>query len=316
MTNTTLLSQPTPSTSATRVDAYTLVRFSGKDTRDFLQRVLTQDVMHLGSRNALAGYCDPKGRLLDTMRLWLEGDEGVLALMPADNSEALIKRLRMFVLRDDVTLTVLNADYRVVALLDHAADKLSAMGVALPAEGEVAHTSYGDVLRLEDATPLPEANIGNVRVLLVIPQATALPFDVTEMTALFLTSELAAGIPSVWAATNGRFVPQATNLDLVNGVSFTKGCYPGQEVVSRMKHIGKPSRRMFLAKTVGGVLPMAGDPVFAGNDEVGAVVLATRIANVTYVLYSLLLSAADADLAVGETEKAPLEKLALPYTIE
>ena len=169
MTDTTLLSQPTPSTSATRVDAYTLVRFSGKDTRDFLQRVLTQDVMHLGSRNALAGYCDPKGRLLDTMRLWLEGDEGVLALMPADNSEALIKRLRMFVLRDDVTLTVLNADYRVVALLDHAADKLSAMGVALPAEGEVAHTSYGDVLRLEDATPLPEANIGNVRVLFRSP---------------------------------------------------------------------------------------------------------------------------------------------------
>ena len=309
---------PLPTGVVASTEAYTLVRFSGKDARDFLQRVLTQDVMHLGTKVALAGYCDPKGRLLGSMRLWLEGTENVMALMPKDNAEPVLKRLRMFVLRDDVTITEVNDAYRVYALVTDAKATVEKLGYAFPADAAtvslVAPDTY--VIRLEDATAIAEAKIDAERALVILPATSEVALEATDSTALFLLSDIAAGIPFVWTQTNGQFVPQMINLDLVNGVSFTKGCYPGQEVVSRMKHIGKPSRRMFAGRLADGYLPLPGTSLFAGDAEVGFVVTAAKVGEVTYFLYSLQLSALGQPLSVGEAGAHPMTEVKLPYTVE
>ena len=57
-------------------------------------------------------------------------------------------------------------------------------------------------------------------------------------------ADLAAGIPWIGAATQDLFIPQTVNLELIQGVSFTKGCYPGQEVVARSHYRGTVKRRM------------------------------------------------------------------------
>ena len=72
-----------------------------------------------------------------------------------------------------------------------------------------------------------------------------------------------AGIPGVHPETSEAFVPQMANLEIVGGVNFKKGCYPGQEIVARMQYLGKLKQRMYRARFEGDALPRPGDSIFA-----------------------------------------------------
>jgi folate-binding protein YgfZ len=87
--------------------------------------------------------------------------------------------------------------------------------------------------------------------------------------------EIAAGQPRVVASTQEAFVPQMLNMELaaVGGVSFSKGCYPGQEIVARTQYLGKVKRRTFRARLAGAATP--GTHVYApetGDQHCGAIV--------------------------------------------
>lgn len=295
--------------------SYSVLHLHGRDTRDFLQRVLTQDVMHLGARVAHAGYCDPKGRLFGTMRLWLTGEDGVMMLIPADNADMLAKRLRMFVLRDDVKVDDVTTQYDITAILGNLDAQLSDFDLPRPAAGEAMVSEDGrrHVLMIESVPPVPGVCTAAARALVLLPKGECAALEGTE--AAFWFTEAAAGIPSVWTATNGKFVPQQINLDAIDGVSFTKGCYPGQEVVSRMKHIGRPSRRMFLVRSTSGSTPHPGDTVYSEGAEAGFVVHGATVAGTTLVLVSVLISAAEKGLSLSAEGEA-LEVLPLPYNPE
>ena len=87
--------------------------------------------------------------------------------------------------------------------------------------------------------------------------------------------DIRAGIPVVGPATQEAFVPQMANLDLIGGVSFTKGCYPGQEIVARMHYRGTLKQRMYLANVGGTQLPQPGDKLFSpefGEQACGTIV--------------------------------------------
>lgn len=121
------------------------------------------------------------------------------------------------------------------------------------------------------------------------------------------------GIPVILAATQDAFVPQMINLDLVDAVSFQKGCYPGQEIVARMKFLGKTKRRMFRFSGEGeGELPVAGDEVHCDGKKVGQVVLAAVTDAGFALLASMQMDSADAELTVGT---ARLTRQALPYDV-
>lgn len=235
-----------------------LIRASGEDACGFLHNLLTNDVENLPADGVrFAGFCTAKGRLLATFHLWHDGSDLLLALA-ADIQPAILKKLSMYVLRSKVKLAdpglvligVAGADAR--AVIDALADRAR----AVPLGGNRHLLSMSPAAAMEAWPDLA---------------ARATPAGAAAWRWL----EIAAGQPRVVAATQEAFVPQMVNMELpaVGGVSFTKGCYPGQEIVARTQYLGKIKRRMYRAR-IDQALP-AGTEVFtaeSGDQHCGALV--------------------------------------------
>ena len=261
-----------------RLSSLGVTTVTGKDALAFLHGQFTNRLQPLGKRAPLAGYCSPKGRLLATMRVWGEGD-AISLLLPKSVEPAFLKRIRMYVLRSDVHFAA-DEDRTLLAGFGEEAetllkDRLAAAGAELPAENEAAVTPDLTVVRVPDAPSLagvtdvcvPDApslaGVTDVCVRYLVLAKDPDAFSPAEDDSYWWATEAAAGIGSVFAATADRFVPQSINYELTDGVVFNKGCYPGQEVVSRIQHIGTPARRMALGLVETNVLPEAGAGISA-----------------------------------------------------
>ncbi|XYJ08549.1 CAF17-like 4Fe-4S cluster assembly/insertion protein YgfZ [Telluria sp. B2] len=301
-----------------------LIAVAGDDAASFLHNQLTNDVEHLGNGEArLAGYCTPKGRLQATFLMWRDEDAVYLQL-PRAIQPPLQKRLTMFVLRAKAKLRDATAEETFAAVLGFGGAKAEA---ALRAQvGELPAAAYGKargdkgtVIRLADAFGAP-------RYLLLASTANA--------QAMFpaLTAELAlggnqawqlaaihAGVPQVTQPTQEQFVPQMVNLELLGGVNFKKGCYPGQEIVARSQYLGKLKRRTSLA-TVENAAARAGDEVFSTADPdqpCGMVVnAAPNGLGGADMLVEMKLAALGEDVRFGSATGPALRFLALPYQLD
>jgi folate-binding protein YgfZ len=273
---------------ALRLTDWGVIRASGEDARSFLHAQLTQDVSHLLPGEArLAGYCSPKGRLLASFVLWSRGPAEVLLACSADLLPATLKRLSMFVLRAKCKLVDASAE-------------LGVWGVAFdPAEGpdhwpsrDWAWQRDGDAacIRLPDAP----ADGGVVhRMLWVGPATSAGPSQRPALAAdAWAWLEARSGVARIVAATVDQFVPQMVNMELVGGVNFQKGCYPGQEVVARSQYRGTLKRRSYVVHGDSPLVP--GDEVYHGDDAeqaAGMVVLAGRRGSQWAALVELKIAA-------------------------
>ncbi|HDY83025.1 MAG TPA: folate-binding protein [Halieaceae bacterium] len=240
-----------------------LIRVQGEDARDFLQGQLTNDINSVTSEQAqLSAWCTPKGRML-ALLLIFQHDGALYLLLPRERIQAVLKRLRMFVLRSKVTL-------------DDVSDELPAIGLGgncvtelfddLPAGIFASQQSSGlTVIRFPGTQPRVMI-IGEAAPLAAFwQQAANLATPVNDH--WWPLQNIRAGIPSVHDATAESFIPQMVNLDLLNGISFTKGCYTGQEVVARMKYLGKLKRRMYLAGFESAEPPQPGDKLFSPHSK-------------------------------------------------
>ncbi len=244
-----------------------LIAFTGDDSASFLHSQLTNDVEHLGTGEVrLAGYCSPKGRLMASFLMWRDG-QSVYLQLARDIQPAIQKRLQMFVLRArtkaaDVT------DARVVLGLGGALAEtvLQTWFDALPpAPYTKLDHPLGTLLRVADAFGAPRylwlATADTVATV-AAELADRLVVGGNEAWRL---SDMHAGVPLVAAATQEQFVPQMINFELLGGVNFKKGCYPGQEIVARSQYLGKLKRRTALA-TIDDATVTPGTEVFAPAD--------------------------------------------------
>jgi folate-binding protein YgfZ len=226
-----------------------LIAATGEEAATFLHNQLTNDVEHLGSADArLAGYCSPKGRLLATFLMWKSAD-AIMLQMPRQIQPAVQKRLQMFVLRTKAKLADQSDDYVALGLAGEPASAVLAQWFpTLPtAPYSKVETAAGTLIRMPDAFNAPRyqwiASVDAAR------QAwPALTKALTPVgTQVWRLAEINAGIPQITQPTQERFVPQMVNFELIGGVNFKKGCYPGQEIVARSQYLGKLKRRMVLA---------------------------------------------------------------------
>lgn len=243
---------PTSLQGATDLDRWGLIRAEGADAAAFLQGQLTNDVAALDpARARLAGYCSPKGRLLATFVVWRTADDALMMACSADVLAPTLKRLSMYVLRAKCRLSDVSDRWRLVGLAGRAA---TAVGDVAWARGEQRGAT---LIRLPDAECVARA------LWIASPDA-----DPPELPALAPATwrwlEVCSGVPTIVAATVDRFVPQMVNLELVGGVDFRKGCYPGQEVVARSQYRGTLKRRSLLYDTAG--QPRPGDEVYHSAD--------------------------------------------------
>jgi folate-binding protein YgfZ len=227
---------------ATRLNDLGVIRARGSEAAGFLQGQLTQDVPALANGQAtLAGYCNAKGRLWASFIVWWTAPDELLLVCSADLLASTLKRLSMFVLRARCRLTDASADLAVWGCTGPSAT--AQFGAAASQAWAVAPFSETQAVRLP-------ASQGQARYLCV---ASADAYPVAGLPALapavWRWLEVHSGIVRIVAATSERFVPQMVNFELVGGVSFKKGCYPGQEVVARSQYRGTLKRRLYLCAT-------------------------------------------------------------------
>jgi folate-binding protein YgfZ len=232
-----------PLHGACRLDDWALLCAQGPDAASFLHGQLTQDVAALNSDAArLAGYCSAKGRLQATCVIWRPEPERVLLACHRSLAAAWLKRLQMFVLRARCKLSDVSEAMPLWGVAGPAALELCAQRPVWGLRTVQDGGSAAHVIRLPDAA-------GTARALWIGADAGSAPsgadaraLGIQQWEWLWVQS----GVPMLSAATVDQFVPQMVNLELLDGVNFRKGCYPGQEVVARSQYRGTIKRRLFL----------------------------------------------------------------------
>ena len=291
-----------------------LIGIEGEDAVAFLHAQLTSDVAGLAApATQYSGYCSPKGRLLATFLVWRMGTALVLQL-PLELREAIQSRLAKYVLRSRVKVTEASSRYAVFGVAgDGAREAIAALAGRAPEHmHEVVAADGFHVARLpvdRYAMLVERARADAIRAQLL---SSAAVIDEAEWRAL----DIAAGIPVITPKTQDAYVPQMVNLDLIGGVSFAKGCYPGQEIVARMHYLGRLKQRMYRVRAAADAPLHAGDALFSaafGPDQASGGVLVAVGAEALAVIQTAAVDAGP--VHVGALHGTPLEMLPLPYTL-
>jgi tRNA-modifying protein YgfZ len=298
-----------------------LIAVTGEDAASFLHTQLTNDVQNLTTGQArLAGYCSPKGRLQATFLMWKSGDSIFLQL-PRDMQAALQKRLQMFVMRAKAKLADVTDAYVTLGLAGNAvAATLAPWFPTLPdAPYAKIDNQHGSLIRVTDANSAPRYQwITSPAIAIAAWPSLSSSLQAVGAQAWRL-SEIQAGIPQITVPTQEQFVPQMINFEVVGGVNFKKGCYPGQEIVARSQYLGKLKRRAVLA-SVEAIDIAAATEVFSSNDPdqpCGMIVNAEAdSAHSSSCLLEIKLAALDSGtIHLGSVNGAQLQVQALPYSI-
>lgn len=295
---------------------WSLIRAEGKDVESFLQGQLSNDLRQIGASSQLHAYCNPQGRMLAILRAFRRGDALFLQL-PSPLAESILKRLRMFVLRAQVTLQIADESLVRIGLSGPDVGKLLAES-SLPLPEEHGCVTHGDITILRLPGPHPRAELLGPASAIRNVWQTGKPTAVGSSAWAWL--DIRAGLPIVLPETIEQFVPQMANLDLVGGISFKKGCYPGQEIVARMHYLGRLKQRMYLAHLAVETCPRPGEPLFApdfGEQAAGAVIDAQpSVEGGCDCLAVIQISSAGsgAPISLGSPQGPRLELGTLPYT--
>ena len=239
-----------------------LIGLAGDDARTFLHTQLTSDVKHLESNSAQhSAWCTPKGRMVASFLIYRERSD-YRALLSADLLETIRKRLQIFVLRSKVIISDLSDTCQVLGLAGPQAEAVL-HGAGLPAPGDALKTAAypdGFVIRLDSKRYIIVVGNDAASVLWTKLAAHARPAG----TPVWQWLDIQAGLPLISDATKEQFVPQMANFDAIGGVSFHKGCYPGQEIVARAQYLGKVKRHLYPIRTTGAMA--AGTAILTPQD--------------------------------------------------
>ena len=283
---------------------------SGADSSTFLQGQLTNNVNNLSNHQAqLTSYCTPKGRMLAIMYL-IRLDENYLVILPEEIADSVISRLKMFVLRSKVEIN-LAADLTLAGACGLPGSELATLiGQDVPDQDFCLTQSDNNICIKIPATIDRYLYIGT-------PLKAA---DIKVYSGIYWTwLDIISGIPSLSSATQEAFVPQMANLELIDGVSFNKGCYPGQEIVARLHYLGNANRRMFRIECEGGQAIGAGDDIYTSGSgqSIGKVVSA--VSDQSGHHHGLAVIRIDAvksgELSVHSSQGNPVKILPLPYPV-
>jgi len=253
------------------------IRFSGKEAQAFLNNQLTCDVVALAPASSTYGaYCTPKGRMLASFLLWRSGQDFYMQL-PTALCGPVQKQLSKFILRAKVTAVDVSSDWKWIGVAGDDSVTLvrQVTGQAPRLKHEVGLAAGAMVICLPGNCLQVVAANDSAPSILEALSAGAEETDPEYWEWL----EIQSGIPTILPETQEAFVPQMLNFDLIGGVSFEKGCYPGQEIVARMHYRGTLKQRMCLANIPGTERPEPGDKLYSnhfGDQACGTIVNAAR----------------------------------------
>ena len=294
-----------------------LIRVAGEDAAVFLHNLMTNDIKEIPLDGVQrAGFCTPKGRLLADFLIWREPDAYLLQ-MSADILPGILKKLSMYVLRSKVKLSDVSAERALIGLAGNEATAiLNGMSASVPETMHTTAFTAGTVIALTSSRFQLVISAAEASAVWQQLSASAHPVGISAWRWL----DIAAGIPRITTATQELFVPQMVNFELIGGIGFKKGCYPGQEIVARTQYLGKIKKRMWRARLAEGEAT-AGSALYApstGTQVCGnAVTVAPSPAGGTELLVVIPSDVAElGEVHVGAPDGQRLTLLDLPYQID
>jgi hypothetical protein len=306
------MNESTQSVHAALLPFLGVLRIGGDDAVRFLQGQLTNDVQLLADgRTQLAAYNTPQGRVIALLRLH-QADDAIYALLPTELLERVSALLRRFVLRSKVDLQVA-ADLQVgwigtAALspsMDVAAYDATRTISALPSTTSTHMVSFDYAPGRQVIAVPPDA----WRSITGISPTRTYPRILDE----WMAADIRDGQPQVFAAASEAFVPQMLNLDLLDGISFRKGCYTGQEIVARTQNLGRIKRRTFRYRVAGESPPPPLTGLHLEGAKVGEVLMSAACDGHVELMAVTSLDARDQVLALEDGRSA--EPVAMAYPV-
>ena len=291
--------------------SYSLVKVSGDERAIFLQGQLTQDLDCVTEKNsALAGWASAKGRLLMVAQLMV-WQESIYLPVPTEIAEALVQRLRMFVLRAKVHIEL--SDLPILGLTGLPTEQTVNVGeLSLnPESGAVGSHNEACIARvIGDSTRA--WLIGETQKIQSMVETETMERSDNQLWDL---QNIKNGLPVIYASTSESFVPQMLNLDLIGGISFTKGCYLGQEIVARAQNLGRIKRRMYRFGADARLPVLAGMNLFGPNNVSGKIVATATNESGIDLLAVIPIDESASQWFADEERTRPVERRSLPYSI-
>ena len=216
-----------------KISDRSLLKISGKDAESFLQAQLSNDIRLLDNNNVqLSCFCQHQGKIISLFWVMRSNDDFLISF-PSDLVDKVIARLQMFVIMSEVKIEDMSNELTQIALIN---------------EFNVSAYKINDNLSL------------------LIDISGKLNIDIDAHSDEWTRALIKFKIPEVFLITSEKFVPQMLNLDINEiGVNFSKGCYPGQEVVARLHYLGDAKRRLFTFKSQSEI--QVGDNLYCSSSE-------------------------------------------------
>ena len=287
-----------------------LIEVTGEQARSFINGQVTTEIVSLNADQWRWGaHCDPKGKMIASFRTFSIND-ALYMMMPIDTLAVGLPQLKKYAVFSKAELVDVSANWQLIGITGSQASAFVEQYFG-KIEAELSHVDGGVILKDND----------RYIVMLTADKAQALcqnqqVFDATAWQA----QEIKAGYPNIPAAHSSQYVPQMCNVQAINGISFTKGCYMGQETIARMKYRGGNKRALYILSgnteqtlTIDSAIEIALEDGFrkVGNiiefvQQGDQVLLTAVLANDTE---------ADATLRIADDENSVLKVIPLPYSL-
>ncbi len=296
-----------------------LIRVSGEDRLDFLHNLLSNEVKKLAD-GALQwnSLNSAKGRMIASLLLWKD-DASVMLALSADLHEQVRKKLSMYVLRSKTRVEDASGEFGLIGVAgEEAADVLASAGLEQPTTPmSVAPELAPRTLQI------------NPRMFIVLAaaneaadrwQALLAAGARAAGTGAWDLMQIRAGLPRVTQPVQEEFVAQMLNYELIGGVSFNKGCYPGQEIVARTQYLGKLKKRTYRLRFPAGTEAQVGQDLFSadfGEQSIGKIVMAAAAPEGGIECLAVLQSSSvdGGAIRLGAPDGPAAELLPLPYSL-
>ncbi|OOF31412.1 tRNA-modifying protein YgfZ [Salinivibrio proteolyticus] len=305
---------PLPDLALVALDNWSLTQVSGDDTQSYLQGQLTCDLSQLEkNQSTLAAHCDPKGKVWSVLRLFHHGD-GLAMVQPMSIAQTQLTEIKKYAIFSKIDFQP--SQDVLLGVVGQQAEQVIAEHFG--AQGAVRHSEHGTAVMLEPTRWLLAISPAAADQLVAAYQESALLADHT----LWEQCDVDAALPRIEDATKSEFIPQSLNLQVLNAISFTKGCYTGQETVARAKYRGINKRAMYKLVGQADQAPKPGDKVERAVGDNwragGTVITGAAYSDGRATALVVLPNNLDDDTAFrfADAPDAIWQRVALPYSLE
>ncbi|MDA9087893.1 folate-binding protein [Methylophilaceae bacterium] len=276
---------------------FSLIEVSGEDASTFLQGQITNDINLVNETTSVyAGLCNPKGRLLAFFHI-LKLHDSFFLICPQCIAENIAKKLAMYVLRSKVVIAI-NTTIRLQGF-EFAGEGLCDK-VGFPENTNTMQSFLREGMHVTRISGI------NPRYLCLADNSTITTFMTAHKTHVvektcecWKQTSITNKIPNIYLETQGKFIPQSLNLDLINAINFKKGCYTGQEIVARTHYLGTVKKRLFRGVWSGDkTLLNLGNEILTNETLVGQVIDYSSDKSESHILFELKVDSVKDDLAL------------------